>query len=173
MLTVSDNDLAEALARHVAIATDRPPTFSGGTGAVRSVLASLGVPTAGMAMLDGSGLSRQDRVPARALAAVLALDASPAHPRLRAVLSGLPIAGFTGTLDEDGRFGSGSTLAGAGLVRAKTGSLTGVDTLAGIARDSSGGLLVFAFMSNGNDDATAADATLDRMAVAMLHCGCR
>lgn len=124
-------------------------------------------------MLDGSGLSRDDRIPARVLAAVLALDASPSRPGLRAVLSGLPIAGFTGTLDENGRYGSGPTRAGAGLVRAKTGSLTGVDTLAGITRDRSGDALVFAFMSNGNGDATAADETLDRMAVAMLGCGCR
>jgi D-alanyl-D-alanine carboxypeptidase/D-alanyl-D-alanine-endopeptidase (penicillin-binding protein 4) len=125
-----------------------------------------------MAMLDGSGLSRDDRIPARVLAAVLALDASPAHPRLRAVLSGLPIAGFTGTLDENGRYTTDPTLAGAGLVRAKTGSLTGVDTLAGIVRDRSGDVLTFAFMSNGNNDANAADQTLDQMAVAMLGCGC-
>lgn len=171
-LTVSDNDLAEALARHVALATGQPPTFAGGANAVRSVLTRLGVPTTGMAMLDGSGLSRDDRIPARVLAAVLALDASPAHPRLRAVLSGLPIAGFTGTLDENGRYTTDPTLAGAGLVRAKTGSLTGVDTLAGIVRDRSGDVLTFAFMSNGNNDANAADQTLDQMAVAMLGCGC-
>ena len=88
------------------------------------------------------------------------------------MLSGLPVAAFTGTLERTAASARDRS-AGAGVVHAKTGSLTGVDTLAGIARDRSGDAVVFAFMSNGNRDALAADATLDRMAVAVLGCGCR
>ena len=52
-----------------------------------------------------------------------------ARPDLRALLSGLPVAGVSGTLDEC--FTAPETLAGRGVVRAKTGTIRGVNTLAG------------------------------------------
>ena len=51
--------------------------------------------------------------------------------------TGLPVAGVTGTLAE--RFSTAGTDAGRGVVRAKTGTLTGVDALAGLMRDAEGG----------------------------------
>ena len=64
VLEMSDNEGAEVLFRHVALATDRPGSFVGGSAAVRDVLADLGIETAGQRILDGSGLSRDDRVAA-------------------------------------------------------------------------------------------------------------
>ena len=68
------------------------------------------------------------------------LVASGEHPELRPVLTGLPVAGFTGSLAY--RFDQAP--AGRGLVRAKTGTLSGVSGLAGVATDREGTPLVFA-----------------------------
>jgi serine-type D-Ala-D-Ala carboxypeptidase/endopeptidase (penicillin-binding protein 4) len=176
MLTNSDNDIAEALARQTAIGAHQPADFSGGATALSRALTKLGLPLGGTVFLDGSGLDRDDRLTADLLARLLATAASPAHPELRSVLSGLPVAGFTGTLSD--RFNASddpdhSRANAAGLVHAKTGTLTGVNTLAGTVVDADGRLLVFAFMASGTSDPYAAMATLDRLAIAVTGCGCR
>ena len=53
MLEESNNVIAENLARHVAIATGQPASFSGGAAATESVLRALGV--TGIQLFDGSG----------------------------------------------------------------------------------------------------------------------
>lgn len=172
MLTVSDNDLAESLLRHVALADGKAPTFDGGVAAVRDELKNLGLDLTGFNVLDGSGLSRKDSVTPAFEVRVLSTAAADGHPELRAALTGLPVAGFTGTLAEDGRYLMPPSLAGAGLVRAKTGSLTGVVTLAGLVRDSSGELLVFSLMADAAPDTAPARAAVDRLATALAGCGC-
>lgn len=169
MLTHSDNDIAEALARQTARATHEPASFKGGSAAVRKTLDKLGLPLKGTTFDDGSGLDRDDRVSARLLSRLLLLAASPDHPELRPVLTGLPVAGFSGTL----RARYADEAAGAGAVRAKTGTLTGVNTLAGTVVDADGRLLTFAFMTNGTTDPTAAQSALDHLASAVANCGCR
>jgi D-alanyl-D-alanine carboxypeptidase/D-alanyl-D-alanine-endopeptidase (penicillin-binding protein 4) len=166
MLTNSDNDIAEALARQTAAATGRPTDFAGAGRAIHDQLTGLGLPVAGAAFQDGSGLDRDDRLTAGLLTALLAKAADPAHPELRPVLTGLPVAGFTGTLTS--RYTDGA----AGVVRAKTGTLTGVNTLAGTVVDQDGHLLAFAFLSSGTTDPTAAQKALDRAATALAGCGC-
>ncbi len=92
--------------------------------------------------------------------------------RRTSVLDMLPVAGWSGTLA--GRY-LGS--AGAGVVRAKTGTLTGVSTLAGLVHDEDGRLLAFAVMADrvgaAEADTTAAEAALDRVAATLASCGCR
>ncbi|WP_055492005.1 D-alanyl-D-alanine carboxypeptidase/D-alanyl-D-alanine-endopeptidase [Streptomyces sp. TP-A0356] len=171
MLTNSDNDIAEALARQTALATGGRPSFEGGAAAIAARLGKLGLPLAGAQFHDGSGLHRADRLTADLLTALLATAGSPAHPELRPVLTGLPVAGFTGTLSD--RYEDGAARSGIGVVRAKTGSLTGVNTLAGTLVDADGRLLAFAFMTDGSMNQTAARAALDRMAAALAGCGCR
>ncbi|MFD1661447.1 D-alanyl-D-alanine carboxypeptidase/D-alanyl-D-alanine-endopeptidase [Streptomyces caeni] len=171
MLTTSDNDIAEALARQTALATGGQPTFEGGAAAITTRLKRLGLPLAGARFHDGSGLDRNDRLTAHLLTALLALAGSPSHPELRPVLTGLPVAGFTGTLSQ--RYEDAATRPGIGLVRAKTGSLTGVNTLAGTVVDTDGRLLAFAFLTGGSMDPTTARAALDRTAAALADCGCR
>ncbi|MFJ3823258.1 D-alanyl-D-alanine carboxypeptidase/D-alanyl-D-alanine endopeptidase [Streptomyces nodosus] len=171
MLTDSDNDIAEALARHTALATGRDASFEGGAAAVHDRLGKLGLPVAGSAFHDGSGLDREDKLTANLLTALLATAGSPSHPELRAALTGLPVAGFTGTLSD--RYENTAERPGIGLVRAKTGSLTGVNTLAGTVVDADGRLLAFAFLTDGSMDQTAARAALDRAAAALAGCGCR
>lgn len=162
MLTNSDNDIAEAMARQTAIAAGRPASFAGAEAAVTERLKRLKVPLAGARFADGSGLNREDKVSAACLTALLARAADPAHPELRPVLTGLPVAGFTGTLSS--RFAAGS----AGLVRAKTGTLSGVDTLAGTVVSADGRLLAFAFLAADTPSAEAARPALDRLAGALL-----
>jgi serine-type D-Ala-D-Ala carboxypeptidase/endopeptidase (penicillin-binding protein 4) len=168
-LTNSDNDIAEALARQTAIAAGEPASFDGAGRAVKDRLNKLRLPLSGARIADGSGLDRADHVSAALLAQVLVRAADPDHPELRPVLTGLPVAGFTGTLR--GRYAQEAV--GRGVVRAKTGTLTGVNTLAGTVVDADGRLLVFAFMTNGTTDPQGAQRALDRMASALANCGCR
>ncbi|MFD9789697.1 D-alanyl-D-alanine carboxypeptidase/D-alanyl-D-alanine-endopeptidase [Streptomyces sp. NPDC059070] len=169
MLTNSDNDLAEALARQTAIAGGRPADFAGAASAVADRLAALGLPqSAGVHFADGSGLDRDDRVTAQLLTLLLARAADPGHPELRPVLTGLPVAGFTGTLRA--RYGAAS--AGTGLVRAKTGTLSGVNALAGTVVDADGHLLAFAFLASDTPGPDAAQRALDRLAERLATCGC-
>lgn len=163
-LTNSDNDIAEALVRETALATGERADFAGGRRAVTAQLKKLGVPTAGADLADGSGLDRDDRVTAALLAGLLARAADPAHPELRSVLTGLPVAGFSGTLK--GRYTEKSR--GTGLIRAKTGTLTGVNTLAGTVVDTRGRLLAFAFLATGTTSPSEAQSALDTLATALV-----
>ncbi|MEU4150964.1 D-alanyl-D-alanine carboxypeptidase/D-alanyl-D-alanine-endopeptidase [Streptomyces sp. NPDC026659] len=166
MLTNSDNDIAEALARQTALASGRPGSFAGGAQAIAARLTKLGLPMKGAAFHDGSGLNRDDRLTADLLTSLLAKAADPARPGLRPVLTGLPVGGFTGTLAE--RYTDGA----AGVVRAKTGTLTGVNTLAGTVVDARGRLLSFAFLASDTTNPEAAQSALDRTASALSACGC-
>jgi D-alanyl-D-alanine carboxypeptidase/D-alanyl-D-alanine-endopeptidase (penicillin-binding protein 4) len=181
MLARSDNDLAEALARQVAISQGLPASFAGVAAAVQQVvgpfLDDAGVGRAAVALVDGSGLSRLNRIePAalsRLLARVAADDGSPVVERLAPVLGGLPVAGFSGTLTD--RYRKGGGLSAAGVVRAKTGTLNGVSALAGLVRTADGRLLAFDLTADGVPlGATRqAEAALDRLAAALAGCGCR
>jgi D-alanyl-D-alanine carboxypeptidase/D-alanyl-D-alanine-endopeptidase (penicillin-binding protein 4) len=172
-LQASDNVLAEALARLVAGAGGEPASFAGAAAAVAARLTTLGVDLTGTRLVDGSGLSRADRLTPRLLVGVLAAAASGRHPQLRPVLSGLPVAGFSGTLDD--RFVTGPARLAAGQVRAKTGTLSGVSTLAGITVDADGRLLAFAVLADRVPvgGTRAAEAALDRVAARLARCGCR
>ncbi len=175
MLQDSDNVIAECLARQVAIATHRPASFAGAAAATRAVLAGVGADP-GPGLRDGSGLAANDRVSAIALARVLRVIVSSAHPPLHNVVAALPVAAWSGTLAD--RYLPGSSAGrGAGVVRAKTGTLTAVSTLAGIVHDTSGRLLVFALLADrvpaGVPATRAAEAALDRVAAALAGCGCR
>ncbi|MFJ4524447.1 D-alanyl-D-alanine carboxypeptidase/D-alanyl-D-alanine-endopeptidase [Streptomyces sp. NPDC088810] len=161
MLTNSDNDIAEALARHTALAGGQPASFDGGAEAIATQLRKLGLPMAGAAFHDGSGLDRDDRLTADLLTALLVKAGDPHRPGLRPVLTGLPVAGFTGTLST--RYTDGA----AGVVRAKTGTLTGVNTLAGTVVDANGRLLAFAFLASDTTNALEAQAALDKAATAL------
>jgi serine-type D-Ala-D-Ala carboxypeptidase/endopeptidase (penicillin-binding protein 4) len=172
-LRESDNALAEALARLVARAAGRPSTFDGAAAAVLDEVRRLGVDTGPARIVDASGLGRGSRIPARVLADVLRLAADDAHPQLRPLLEGLPVSGFTGTLAE--RFTKRPAASAAGMVRAKTGTLTGVNTLAGLTVDADGRLLVFVVLADHvpAGGTPAARAAMDRLAAALTACDCR
>ena len=167
MLTESDNDLAEALGRLVALETSQPATFTGAASAVTDTLAKLGLPLPlGARLVDTSGLSREDRISPAYLASLVRLVSEPTHADLRAALTGLPVAAATGTLTK--RF-HGLAAAGAGVVRAKTGSLAGVSSLVGTAVTRGGRLLVFAVAAEAVPGRSAAEAALDRFAAGLAN----
>ncbi|MER5771310.1 D-alanyl-D-alanine carboxypeptidase/D-alanyl-D-alanine-endopeptidase [Streptomyces sp. NPDC001985] len=164
MLTDSDNDLAEALARQTALATGEKADFAGAGRAVRAQLAKSGLPLGGARFADGSGLDRRGRVSAGLLTALLAEAARPDRPELRSVLTGLPVAGFSGTL----RARYSDTTPGSGLIRAKTGTLTGVNALSGTVVAPDGRLLAFAFLAGRTTSRDEAQDALDRLAAALV-----
>jgi D-alanyl-D-alanine carboxypeptidase/D-alanyl-D-alanine-endopeptidase (penicillin-binding protein 4) len=171
MLMVSDNDAAEVLFRHVAIAGGRPGSADEAAKAMRAELTRLGVWTEGTRILDGSGLARRNKVPAATLVRLLRLAADDEGSKLRAVVTGLPVAGVEGTLRR--RFGDDASLVGRGVVRGKTGTLRQVQTLAGMVRTRDGSVLVFAFLINNPKNAYNARVWLDRVTAAISSCGCR
>jgi serine-type D-Ala-D-Ala carboxypeptidase/endopeptidase (penicillin-binding protein 4) len=173
MLSQSNNVIAENLARQVAIAAGRPASFSGAAAAETAVLRKLGV-TGMIRLVDGSGLSPRDRIAPNAEVQLIRLAAAASRPGLRAVITGLPVAGFSGTLAPGGSVFPDVGQAGLGVVRAKTGNLSTVVSLAGIAEARDGQLFAFAFMadrlSGSGLDAGASDLT--RLATALAGCGC-
>lgn len=172
MLTESDNDMSEILAHLAGAQQSGAGSFAGGAAASLETLQELAVPVSGVEFVDGSGLSYEDMATPLTLASALALSASPSAPAWTwPVVLGLPVAGLTGTLAE--RFVDGDARAGAGFVRAKTGTLIGVSTLAGTVVDADGRLLAFAFMSDETSDVDSSRAALDRAAAALAACGCQ
>ena len=149
----SDNTITEVVGRVVAIDAGLPPTFDGATQAVRASLTRLGVDMTGAVLTDCSGLGDGSLASADQLAAVVALLADPAHPNLRAGAVGLPIAGLSGTLDD--RF---LESPGRGLVRAKTGSLPNVTSLAGTVVTAQDRQLVFVLLADAVPDGGSSGA---------------
>jgi len=172
MLQESDNVLADSLARQVALAKNQPASFEGAASAMKGVLEELGLPVTGYGLFDGSGFSRNDRLSPALLTGILAMAARADRGDLHAIFSGLPVAAYSGTLAK--RYTkSQEGAAAAGLVRAKTGTLTGVNSLAGILVDADGRTLAFAFMADQTTNANQAVTALDRVAAALAACGCR
>lgn len=172
MLQESDNVLADTLARQVALAKGQPASFDGAAAAMRTVLTELNLPVAGYGLVDGSGFSRTDRLSPALLTSILATAARADRADLHGVFSGLPVAGYSGTLAT--RYTKPQEGApAAGMVRAKTGTLTKVNSLTGIVVDADGRTLAFAFMADQTTNGAQAVIALDRVAAALAACGCR
>lgn len=166
----SDNEGAELLAHHVGLAAGGEGSFAAGAAATLERLDGLGVDTSGTELYDGSGLSRSNLISTSTLIGTLRAGASAEHPDLRAAWTGLPVAGFTGSLYD--RFADSER--GMGLVRAKTGTLTGVHALAGTVLDAQGHVLLFVVGADRVDPTRALDAEagLDAVATALTACSC-
>jgi D-alanyl-D-alanine carboxypeptidase/D-alanyl-D-alanine-endopeptidase (penicillin-binding protein 4) len=138
---------------------------------VAQALTELGVRLDGDEWYDGSGLSRDNELDPGTLTDVLRAAASTEHPELRAVLSGLPVAGFTGSLEY--RFADVAPLA-RGHVRAKTGTLRNTAALAGVVTDQDGSSAAFVLMADRVAllKGTAAENALDAAAAALGGCHC-
>ena len=113
----------------------------------------------------------KDRLRPETLLAVLGRAAGDAHPQLRPAAAGLPVAGFSGSLAH--RFDTGDVL-GLGTVRAKTGTLTGVQGLAGYVTDTDGTVMTFALVADRIRPPNTLDARgrIDEIAAALAGCEC-
>jgi D-alanyl-D-alanine carboxypeptidase/D-alanyl-D-alanine-endopeptidase (penicillin-binding protein 4) len=168
MLTESDNDVAESLGHLVGKELLNDGSFAGGARATSQVLSRAGIDTQDLALFDGSGLSPRNRVSPATIADVLTDVA--AERRWTELAQGLAVAGVTGTLAN--RFTTKATSSGRGVVRAKTGTLTGVAALAGIVIDADKRPLVFAIIGNNITSQARARDTMDRIASQLAKCGC-
>ncbi|MEU4341149.1 D-alanyl-D-alanine carboxypeptidase [Nocardia sp. NPDC023852] len=183
----SDNVLAEAIGREIATATGREASFGGAVAAVNAALSEAGFDLTGLGMHDNSGLSVDDRIPARLLDRIIATaakqngatavqptgtKAKPENDRLAATLAplldDLPVAGATGSLTS--RYVARDR-NGAGWVRAKTGTLSVSSALVGYVLDADGRVLTFALMSNDRPPEVSRPA-LDAIAGTLRNCGC-
>jgi len=176
MLEDSDNVVAEALARQVALARGKPASFEGAAAAMDEVVAELGLPAHESDLADGSGLSRSNRLTPRLLTDLLTLAAKGSRPELGSLFPGLPVAAWSGSLSTrfDRSDGAHPTTVGAGVVRAKTGTLSGVHAISGTVTTADGRLLAFAILANKVPGTTdQARTALDRIAAALAACGCR
>ena len=167
MLLESDNQLAESLARLAANEAGYPASFTGAASTIEDAAAAEDIDVTQMDVFDGSGLSRDNRVSAEGLTQVLMTAGD--DTQFQPILSGLPIAGFDGTLFD--RFLELPESAGAGVVRAKTGTLTGISAESGITTTCDGGLVYFTFIADKVPfDTLAARDALDRAAANLTRC---
>jgi serine-type D-Ala-D-Ala carboxypeptidase/endopeptidase (penicillin-binding protein 4) len=135
----SDNFYAEMLLKELGAVQAGAGTTAAGSGVVTGLLAQAGIPLAGVRLVDGSGLSLLDRLTTSALVSLL--SAMWNDPQLRfELLTSLPVAGRSGTLDDRMLH-----TAAAGIVRAKTGTTSNASALSGFVGDR----YVFSILQNG------------------------
>ena len=139
-LESSDNLAMEMFVREVGVKVAKQGTTAAGAKGVVDKVHELGVPVDGVALVDGSGLDRGNRVSCQTLMSVLGFGA---RPEFNALWNGLAVAGQTGTLADAFR---GSALNGK--LHAKTGSLQGVTGLAGFV--DTGRAVVFSYLASGD-----------------------
>ncbi len=151
----SDNFYAEMLLKEIGAVQGKSGSAAAGIAVSRQLLRAAGVPLAGVRTVDGSGLSLIDRWTPLGLASLLRTMWQ--DPDLRPyVVSALPIAGETGTLDHRMRKGPAR-----GLVRAKTGTTDNASSLSGFVGDR----FVFSILENGSPVRTLnAEASQNRFA---------
>jgi len=138
LLLTSDNNTAEMMVKEIGVEASNTGSTVAGLAVMGDRLVSWGVPTDGMELFDGSGLSTSDRVSCAILLGVLQ------HGSIDdAVGQGLPVAASSGTLADV--FG-GSMLAGR--MRAKTGTLNNVKALSGYVPLEGGGTIEFSLIQN-------------------------
>lgn len=172
LLTHSDNTLAESLARLVAVERGAGNDFDAIDAGTSGALADLGLPVEDLRLADGSGLSRDDAVPA-AFVSRLLVEVARHGDDLSVVDEGLAVAGRSGTLAEDGRF-SAENADAAGRIRGKSGTLSDMSGLAGIADAADGTTIAFTIWAEGTAPGSAttdARAAVDALAAEVVRCG--
>ena len=176
MLRESDSGIAEVLFRQVAIAVGRTPTWRGARRAAMESLRALGLDPGAVVLVDGSGLSRNDRLTPRFLATLLRLIRVTDRGRFSSIFepTALPTSGRSGTLDTRyGRYASTPSKCAAGDVRAKTGTILGTIALSGTARTVFGGLRIFSIIVNDRPQRYSALSTrqaVDGLAATITGC---
>lgn len=160
-LTWSDNLLAERLARAAAHSVGLPMDDAGVAATIGKLLTDLQVDQSGLAIHDGSGLSKADRVTTKLIADLLLKIRG--DEKFAAVFQGLPVSGKTGTLES--RYVTTAPQA-VGLIHAKTGTLDGTVSLAGYVESGAHEYIFVAIADHIRKGTAAADQarnTIDRM----------
>ena len=167
MLPSSDNTIAEMLARVSSLAIGLDGSAASLTRAFTDVLSVYGVPTTGISIRDGSGLSHLNAVSARYVAELFVVI-NGGGQNLEIITGALPVAGVSGSLA--GRF-TGANAVARGAVFAKTGWLATSYSLAGIVRAADGSVLAFSFYAIREGIGSNARAALDTLTTGVFMCG--
>lgn len=165
----SDNDYAENIHRHSSLTAGKGATWTAANAHALAVLKARGVNTTGVAVHDGSGLSRSDRASAATMTSLLLrADRDAAVEQVFNASSSMPTAGVSGGLRT--RFATADTRCARGKVRAKTGWLSDAIALSGTAYGVDGRERIFSIIENGAADPTAARLAIERFATAATGC---
>ena len=162
MLRWSDNTTAEMLVKEIGYVDGSTPVPGGwplGLTRIERSLHLSGVTGVGLRLIDGSGLDVSNRVTCRIL-----LQTIESHPKSSAFFAGLPVMGESGTLRSRLR-----NSPAKGRVRAKTGTLNGVSSLAGVADASDGSVITFAMVFNGLSSTATGVAAADAIVEALVE----
>lgn len=168
ILLHSDNTAADALAFETAIAMGTGNSFDALDAAFPLALATYGIDTSGMHVVDGSGLSDSNAVSpefmTRLFAQIWRRDAN-----LGLIFDNLPVARQKGSLAYSDRF-TGDNAIVDGRVWAKTGWIDSGYTLGGIVQAADGTPLTFAIYALDGVDSSAKQA-IDNWVVGLYNCG--
>jgi D-alanyl-D-alanine carboxypeptidase/D-alanyl-D-alanine-endopeptidase (penicillin-binding protein 4) len=168
-LIVSDNTIAEMLARLVAIENGSGNSFSALQQGIVGGLTAYGIDTTGMIIKDGSGLSPNNAVSPAYLTALF-VKVNAREGNLGVLFDGLPIAGGPrGSLSYSDRFAGANSVAD-GAVFAKTGWIDTGYTLSGIIHAADGTPLTFAIYAIGNVGSNA-NIAIDTLTTGFFQCG--
>jgi D-alanyl-D-alanine carboxypeptidase/D-alanyl-D-alanine-endopeptidase (penicillin-binding protein 4) len=167
-LIVSDNTIAEALARVTAIEAGAGSDFGALQQGITAGLADYGLDTSQLRIADGSGLSGENAVPPAYLTALF-VKIMNREGNLWAVYDGLPVSGESGSLSYSDRF-SGASSRADGAVHAKTGWIDDGYTLSGVVYAADGTPLTFAIYALG-DVGDSAKQAIDELTASFWDCG--
>lgn len=158
----SNNYVAEMLTKNMGALKKQPGSLDAGMEMINEHLKRLGLPEDQYYFQNPSGLTRDNRIsPFGMWKVILHLrNDFKVQPEF---LSSLPIAGIDGTLKKRLKNSPGER-----WVRAKTGFLTNVVSLAGYAGRSDGRVFTFTFIFNGTKDEASVRNFFDQMLIALL-----
>lgn len=160
----SNNFVAEMLTKNMAaLETESGATLARGVEMIRTELGRINIAPTEMKVINPSGLTRDNSFSAASLNKVL-LDVQKDFSIYPTFLDGLPIAGIDGTLKRRMKKTSAE-----GWVRAKTGYLDGVVSLAGYAGRRDGNVLTFSFLYNGPRNEANVREAFDQLIIHSLH----
>lgn len=148
MLENSNNDTAEMLFHLIGTVNGQTGSWESARIQTRKVLKTLGINRSNWNVVDGSGLSRANRLTSKGLTDLLMVSLQPDHPNLNQILKLglLPQGGTEGTLKL--RFKESRSKCAAKFVQAKTGTLSDTVGLAGYVQSKDGGMAAFAILAN-------------------------
>lgn len=153
----SNNFVAEMLTKNIAAQFEKPATLKTGIKKINEHLKSLGFTEKDFVIINPSGLTRDNRMTAQALWKLLNIREKD-FTSMPEFIHSLPIAGVDGTLKR--RMKNGKTYR---QIRAKTGLLNGVVSLAGYASEDNDSASAFAFIYNGPGDGGRAREIMDQI----------
>jgi D-alanyl-D-alanine carboxypeptidase/D-alanyl-D-alanine-endopeptidase (penicillin-binding protein 4) len=170
MLRVSDNSLAEALARLSSLKLGLDGSMKSLTPLYKQVLGARGLDVSKLKIVDASGLSRDNQVPVSIVNDVLAL-VNQGVGNYSVIEAGLPISGERGSLRT--RFAGGNLAAAKGLVIAKTGYITSGYSLAGFLKARDGSELIFTVYNLSERARLTQRNALDNLVYRFYQCGAK